>query len=72
MDNSCGKRWQGYRFSSLNSLFLKLLGLNFSSSLSSKKKTVFQGVDNFDGSDVPNESTAISVRDVPMVIGTLF
>ena len=70
MNNNCRKRWQGYSFSSLNSLFLNLLGLNLSFSLNSK--TVFQGVDNFDVSEVPKESTTISVRDVPMVTGTFF
>ena len=71
MHNSCRKRWQGYRFSSLNSLFLNLLGLNLSFSLSTKQ-TVFQEVDNVDVSEVSKESKVISVRDVPMVTGTLF
>ena len=35
MNNSCRKRWQGYRFSSFNSLFLNLLGVNLPFSLSS-------------------------------------
>ena len=34
--------------------------------------TVFQGVVNLAGSKVPNESIAISVREVPMVAGALF
>ena len=71
MDNSSGKRWQGYRFSGFDSLFLKLLCLNSSSSLSGTTNS-FQGVDNFDVSEVPKESTAISGREVPMVTGTLF
>ena len=35
-------------------------------------QTVFQGVDKFAVSEVPKESTAISVREMPMVTGTLF
>ena len=53
MYNSGGKRWQGYRFSSLDSLLLKLLGLNFSSGLSSKTNRSPGNVDNFDVSKVP-------------------